>query len=117
MAFLMFSLTFATAFKTDLPLYISLLSSLSSNASRLPVEAPDGEMPLPSLSSSSLISTSTVGFPLESSICLPFTSLIFIIILYLLTISLILTTDSKRDFILFKLRLFLPSLSAMAGLG
>ena len=44
--------------------------SLNSTASFSPVDAPDGTDALPKLLSSVITSTSTVGFPLESKICL-----------------------------------------------
>ena len=51
--------------------------SLSSYASYAPVEAPDGTEALPKLLSSKRTSTSTVGLPLLSNICLPKIFLIF----------------------------------------
>ena len=53
-------LTFETAFLTDFPLYC-LLPSLSSQASCLPVEAPEGTDALPVVPVSKITSVSTVG--------------------------------------------------------
>ena len=47
-----------------------LSPSLNSNASKLPVDAPDGTDALPTIPLSNMTSTSTVGFPLESNISL-----------------------------------------------
>gem|GEM_PF-712590 len=58
--------TFSTAFCTHFPRYLDLSPSLNSSASWIPVEAPDGTIALPKLPSSKVISTSTVGFHLES---------------------------------------------------
>ena len=44
--------------------------SRNSTASCSPVEAPDGTAALPKIPFSVITSTSTVGFPLESNICL-----------------------------------------------
>ena len=71
--------TLFTAFKTPFPKYLPLSSSLNSTASWLPVEAPDGTAALPFAPHSSITSTSTVGFPLESKISLPITSTIPVI--------------------------------------
>ena len=71
--------TLFTAFKTPFPRYLDLSSSLSSTASWLPVEAPDGTAALPLAPHSNTTSTSTVGFPLESKISLPITSTIPVI--------------------------------------
>ena len=62
----MISLTFFTAFKTPLPKYLDLSPSLSSKASLSPVEAPLGTIALPTVPSSKVTSTSTVGLPRES---------------------------------------------------
>ncbi|MNF12282.1 hypothetical protein D3C80_2137090 [compost metagenome] len=64
------SFTLSTAFKTPLPKYLFLSSSLNSTASKAPVDAPDGTAALPMNPPSTSTSTSTVGFPLESSISL-----------------------------------------------
>ena len=72
------SLIFLTAFKTPLPWYLSSLSR-SSNASLLPVEAPDGIDDTASTPFSRTIVTSKVGFDLLSRISLAFISFIFII--------------------------------------
>ena len=74
--------TLSTAFKTPLPIK-SLPPSLNSTASCSPVEAPDGTAALPKYPFSVVTSTSIVGFPLESKICLAW---MFIIILILLKI-------------------------------
>ncbi len=63
------SFTFCTAFSTPLPLYL-FSPSLSSSASCLPVDAPDGTCALPKAPDSVIQSTSIVGFPLESRISL-----------------------------------------------
>ena len=47
--------------------------SLSSTASWTPVDAPEGTAARPVTPVSNVISASTVGFPLESRICLPLT--------------------------------------------
>ena len=60
--------TFLTAFKTPLPPYIFLLSSLNSTASWMPVLAPLGTAALPKCSFSVNTSTSTVGLPRLSKI-------------------------------------------------
>ena len=59
------------ALLTDLPRYVLGSLSLSSRASSLPVDAPDGTAPLPIVPSSRTISASHVGLPRESIICLP----------------------------------------------
>ena len=59
-----------TAFKTLFPLYNNGFSSLNSTASYFPVDAPDGTAALPKEPSVKVTSASTVGFPLESIICL-----------------------------------------------
>ena len=46
--------------------------SLNSRASNAPVDAPDGTMPRPFEPQLNCMSTSIVGLPLESSICLAF---------------------------------------------
>lgn len=65
-----------TAFLTPFPKNLFLSLSLSSNASCCPVDAPEGTLALPNEPSSHKTSTSTVGFPLESKISLPFTAII-----------------------------------------
>ena len=72
----MSSFTFCTAFNTPLPRKRSLSPSRSSNASREPVDAPDGTAARPVTPLSSVTSTSTVGFPRESKISRACTSLI-----------------------------------------
>ena len=62
-------LTFSTAFKTDLPRYCFASPSRSSQASSLPVEAPDGTAHEPCAPLSSKTVASIVGNPLESIIC------------------------------------------------
>ena len=59
-------LTFFTALRTPVPLYLDLSPSLNSKASDSPVEAPDGTIALATVPSHKVTSTSTVGFPLES---------------------------------------------------
>ncbi|KAH3674598.1 hypothetical protein WICMUC_003144 [Wickerhamomyces mucosus] len=59
------SLTLATALVTPLPNHFDLSPSLNSKASWIPVEAPDGTIDL-NKPFSVVISTSTVGLPLES---------------------------------------------------
>ena len=59
--------TFSTALFTPFPKYLSSSLSLSSTASKLPVEAPDGTFATPQNPPSVITSTCTVGFPLESS--------------------------------------------------
>ena len=68
------SFTFATAFVTPFPKYLDLSPSLSSTASKLPVDAPDGTIATPFEPSSVTTSTCTVGFPLESNISKALTS-------------------------------------------
>ena len=68
--------TLLTAFVTPFPLYLPGSPSLSSSASHSPVDAPEGTMALPMAPLSSVISTSTVGFPLLSSTSLANTSYI-----------------------------------------
>ena len=80
---LIFSFTFLTAFNTPLPLNLVLSLSRISRASRTPVDAPDGTHALCFIPFSKVTSTSTVGFPLESSISLAFTLAIFIFYAYL----------------------------------
>jgi hypothetical protein len=70
-------LTFSTAFSTDFPRYFDLFPSRSSTASNEPVDAPLGTAALPTYSCSTTTSTSTVGLPLESKICLATTSVIY----------------------------------------
>ena len=67
-----------TAFNTPFPQYLSSLS-LSSNASLLPVDAPDGTAATALIPFSVVTSTSTVGFPLESRISLAFMFVILLI--------------------------------------
>ena len=62
--------TLSTAFWTLLPIYFDLSPSLSSSASKIPVEAPDGTAARPFTPFVSFTSTSTVGLPRESKICL-----------------------------------------------
>ena len=62
--------TLFTAFSTPLPKNFFLSPSLNSTASCEPVEAPDGTAALPNEPLSVNTSTSIVGFPLESRICL-----------------------------------------------
>ena len=62
--------TFSTACKTPCPKYLDLSPSLNSTASWTPVDAPDGTDALPIAPPSKNTSTSTVGFPLASSISL-----------------------------------------------
>src|SRR5574344_2327768 len=74
------SFTLSTAFSTPLPPKRCLSPSRSSNASFSPVDAPDGTLARPITPLSSVTSTSTVGFPLESRIsraCI-FSILIFV---------------------------------------
>jgi hypothetical protein len=59
--------TFATAFVTALPAH-ALPPSRSSTASNSPVEAPEGTAARPAAPDFRSTSTSTVGFPRESSI-------------------------------------------------
>ena len=62
-------LTLLTAFSTLLPQKLSLLSR-SSTASKSPFEAPDGTAATPEFPEFKTTSTSIVGFPRESKICL-----------------------------------------------
>ncbi len=66
----MISLTFLTAFKTPFPKKRFSLLSRNSKVSYLPFDVPDGTEARPSILFSVITSTSTVGFPLESNICL-----------------------------------------------
>ena len=67
-------------FKTPFPLYLLGSLSLSSTASNLPVEAPDGTIPRADIPESKKTSASTVGFPLESNTSYPFMfTIVFII--------------------------------------
>ena len=68
-SFEIISFTFFIAFPTALPIYFSP-PSRSSTASCSPVDAPEGTAALPKIPFSVMASTSTVGFPLESNICL-----------------------------------------------
>ena len=70
--------TLFIAFKTDFPQNILLLSR-SSIASCSPVDAPLGTAALPKILSFNVKSTSNVGFPRESSICLAIILLILFI--------------------------------------
>jgi len=69
MALAILSRTFFTALNTPLPRYLSFSPSRSSQASCSPVLAPLGTLARPTAPPSSSTSTSTVGFPLESSTC------------------------------------------------
>jgi len=60
--FLITVFTLFTAFKTPLPLYLESLS-LSSKASRTPVDAPLGTAARPTIPFSNITSTSTVISP------------------------------------------------------
>ena len=60
--------TNSTACNTPFPRYRVLSPSLNSTASCAPVDAPDGTAALPSVPSSRITSTSTVGFPRLSNI-------------------------------------------------
>ena len=71
--------TFSTAFMSPLPLYLALSPSLSSRASQVPVDAPDGAMAV-ILCPLTVSSASTVGLPLESSTSLAQTFSIFIVV-------------------------------------
>ena len=75
-AFLMIVFTLFTALVTPLPWYLES-PSLSSRASFVPVEAPDGTLAL-TVKFSVVSSHSTVGFPLESRISLAYKFVIFI---------------------------------------
>ena len=70
--------TFSTAFSTPFPRYLVLSPSLSSRASHDPVEAPDGAI-AEILCPATVISASTVGFPLESRTSLAHTFSILIV--------------------------------------
>jgi hypothetical protein len=59
--------TFATALRTHFHKYLELSSSLNSKASWIHVDAHDGTIDLPICHDDNVISTSTVGFPLESN--------------------------------------------------
>src|SRR5690606_26700387 len=66
-------------------MYLLLSLSRSSTASCVPVEAPEGTAARPKVPFSVTTSTSTVGFPRESSICRACTSkikLIFLVLFY-----------------------------------
>ena len=83
------SLTLDTALSTPLPLILLESKSLSSNASNLPVEAPDGTIPRKGNGIFSKINShSTVGFPLLSKISLAvmFLSFIYFAALFILLI-------------------------------
>ena len=84
-SFISVSISF-TFDKTPLPLNLKEFESLSSNASREPVEAPDGTAALPFIPDSRNTSASSVGLPLESIISLAtiFFILDFIFILLIL---------------------------------
>ena len=77
------SLTLPTALRTPLPKYLSVSPSLSSRASLLPVEAPEGTDASALMPHSKITSAATVGVPRESSISRAFISLIFILYQYL----------------------------------
>ncbi len=70
--------TLSTALVTPLPINASP-PSRNSTASCSPVEAPEGTAALPITPFSVITSTSTVGFPLESNICLACTPRIILI--------------------------------------
>ncbi len=80
---------FCTALSTPFPKYTPLSPSLSSTASCLPVDAPEGTEALPVTSFSVSTSASTVGFPLESKICRACIFTILPINLVLITINLL----------------------------
>jgi uncharacterized ion transporter superfamily protein YfcC len=63
-------LTLFTAFVTPFPRYLWGSLSLSSNASYIPVEAPEGTAALNSCPSAVMMSASIVGLPLLSRISL-----------------------------------------------
>src|SRR5215218_1716192 len=63
------SSTFWTARATPFPPHADASPSRSSTASNAPVEAPDGTAARPNAPDSRTTSTSTVGFPRESSTC------------------------------------------------
>ena len=69
--------TWPTAFSTDLPKYFALLPSLSSTASNEPVDAPLGTLAR-AMCPPATKSTSTVGLPRLSNICLALMLSIFI---------------------------------------
>gem|GEM_PF-1071929 len=72
--------TFCTAFNTHFHKNLPLSPSLNSNASCIHVEAPEGHIPVHIIQLSSVKSTSTVGFHLESIIslaCIAFILYIF----------------------------------------
>src|SRR5665647_2900954 len=69
--------TLSTAVRTPLPKY-SPPSSRSSTASYSPVDAPEGTAARPTTPDSSSTSTSTVGLPRESRICLAVTSMMVV---------------------------------------
>lgn len=72
-----FSLTLVTARNTPLPKNLLISSvSLSSRASCLPVDAPDGVDAVALIPELVQTSTSTVGYPRESSISRAFIDLI-----------------------------------------
>src|SRR3989442_566939 len=68
--------TLLTARLTLLPPYRCVSPSLSSSASRLPVEAPEGTAARPHAPDSSWTSASTVGYPRESRISRAYTPVI-----------------------------------------
>jgi len=70
------SFMFSTALRVPFPLYLFLSPSLSSRASNLPVDAPDGTIAIPLAPEVSTTSASTVGFPLESRTSLACTEMI-----------------------------------------
>ena len=72
--------TAATAFNTPLPKKRDLSPSRNSNASREPVDAPDGAAARPTNPPSKCTSASTVGLPRESIISRPMTLTIFAIL-------------------------------------
>src|SRR5213592_2072825 len=65
---------FSTALLTPRPSHFFLSSSRSSTASCSPVDAPEGTAARPSVPSSRITSTSTVGLPRESRIWRPRTN-------------------------------------------
>src|SRR5262249_49109303 len=76
-------LTASTAFRTPLPPYFDLSPSRSSTASWAPVEAPEGTAARPMAPLSKVTSTSTVGLPRLSRICLAWMSMIALMPLFL----------------------------------
>ena len=70
----MIELILSTACNTPRPIYIDFSLSRSSSASCTPVDAPDGTEAVPFTPFDSIMSASTVGFPLESMIWRAFTS-------------------------------------------